>query len=420
MEARYQLHLDCLKKQDKAVFDAIEAEKKRQMEGIELIPSENLVSQAVLEAMGSVATNKYSEGYPGKRYYGGNEFIDVLENLAIERAKKLFGAEHVNVQPNSGSPANMAAYYALMDVGDTFMGLKLTEGGHLTHGHPVNFSGKLYKCVQYGVDPKTEMLDYDAIEKQAKEAKPKLILSGYTAYPRAIDFKRFREICDTVGAYCMADIAHIAGLCAAGVHENPVPYFDVVTTTTHKTLRGPRSAMIMCKQELAEKIDKAVFPGLQGGPHEHTIAAKAVAFGEALKPDFKEYAKQIVKNARALAQGLTESGLRLVTGGTDNHLMLVDVFKSRGITGKQAEHALELAGIYCNKNTIPFDTRSPWDPSGIRIGTPVLTTRGMKESEMKEVAGFIAKALDAHSDEAKLASIKKNVKEFCSGFPFYK
>ncbi|MFA4855461.1 MAG: serine hydroxymethyltransferase [archaeon] len=412
--------MDCLKKQDKAVFDAIEAEKKRQMEGIELIPSENLVSQAVLEAMGSVATNKYSEGYPGKRYYGGNEFIDVLENLAIERAKKLFGAEHVNVQPNSGSPANMAAYYALMDVGDTFMGLKLTEGGHLTHGHPVNFSGKLYKCVQYGVDPKTEMLDYDAIEKQAKEAKPKLILSGYTAYPRAIDFKRFREICDTVGAYCMADIAHIAGLCAAGVHENPVPYFDVVTTTTHKTLRGPRSAMIMCKQELAEKIDKAVFPGLQGGPHEHTIAAKAVAFGEALKPDFKEYAKQIVKNARALAQGLTESGLRLVTGGTDNHLMLVDVFKSRGITGKQAEHALELAGIYCNKNTIPFDTRSPWDPSGIRIGTPVLTTRGMKESEMKEVAGFIAKALDAHSDEAKLASIKKNVKEFCSGFPFYK
>jgi len=274
--------------------------------------------------------------------------------------------------------------------------------------------------VQYGVDPKTEMLDYDAIEKQAKEAKPKLILSGYTAYPRAIDFKRFREICDTVGAYCMADIAHIAGLCAAGVHENPVPYFDVVTTTTHKTLRGPRSAMIMCKQELAEKIDKAVFPGLQGGPHEHTIAAKAVAFGEALKPDFKEYAKQIVKNARALAQGLTESGLRLVTGGTDNHLMLVDVFKSRGITGKQAEHALELAGIYCNKNTIPFDTRSPWDPSGIRIGTPVLTTRGMKESEMKEVAGFIAKALDAHSDEAKLAAIKKNVKEFCSGFPFYK
>jgi glycine hydroxymethyltransferase len=420
MEAKYSMHLDFLQKEDKAVFDAINAEKNRQMDGIELIPSENLVSQGVLEAMGSIATNKYSEGYPGKRYYGGNEFIDVIESLAIERAKKLFGAEHVNVQPNSGSPANMAAYYALMALGDTFMGLKLTEGGHLTHGHPVNFSGKLYKCVQYGVDQKTELLDYDAIEKLAKETKPKLILSGYTAYPRAIDFKRFREICDTVGAYCMADIAHIAGLCAAGVHENPVPYFDIVTTTTHKTLRGPRSAMIMCKQELAEKIDKAVFPGLQGGPHEHTIAGKAVAFGEALKPDFKDYARQIVKNAGALAESLSEAGLRLVTGGTDNHLMLVDVFKSKGITGKQAEHALELAGIYCNKNTIPFDTRSPWDPSGIRIGTPVLTTRGMKESEMKQVAEFIVKALDVHNEESKLAGIKANVKEFCSAFPFYK
>jgi len=420
MKARYQMHLDFLEKQDKPVFDAIEKEKDRQMQGLELIPSENLVSQAVFEALGSVPTNKYSEGYPGKRYYGGNEFIDVLENLAIERAKKLFGAEHVNVQPLSGSPANMAVYYAIMNVGDTFMGLKLTEGGHLTHGHPVNFSGKLYKSVQYGLDRKTEMLDYDAIEKQAKEVKPKIILSGYTAYPRTIDFKRFREICDSVGAFCMADIAHIAGLCAGGAHENPVPFFDAVTTTTHKTLRGPRGAIIMCKQEFAEKIDKAVFPGLQGGPHENVIAAKAVAFGEALKPDFKEYAQQIVSNAKALVQALMEKGLRIVSNGTDNHLMLVDVFKSKGLTGKEAEHALELAGIYCNKNTIPFDERSPWNPSGIRIGTPVLTTRGMKESEMKQVAEFIVKALDKHDKEAELAGIKKEVEEFCKEFPFYK
>jgi glycine hydroxymethyltransferase len=390
------------------------------MSGIELIPSENLVSQAVLEAMGSVAANKYSEGYPGKRYYGGNQYIDVLENLAIERAKKLFGAEHVNVQPLSGSPANMAVYYATMNVGQTFMGLKLTEGGHLTHGHPVNFSGKLYNCVQYGLDKKTELLDYDAIEKIAKKVKPKLILSGYTAYPRKIDFKRFREICDSVGAFCMADIAHIAGLCAVNVHENPVPYFDAVTTTTHKTLRGPRGAIIMCKQQFAEKIDKAVFPGLQGGPHDHITAAKAVAFGEALLPEFKDYAKQIVKNARTLAQSLLSHGLRLVSGGTDNHLLLVDVFKSKGITGKEAEKALEKAAIYCNKNTIPFDKRTPWDPSGIRIGTPVLTTRGMKESEMKQVAEFIAKALDSHSDNAKLTVIKENVSEFCKQFPFYK
>ncbi len=417
--AGYEMHLDSLKQQDSKIFDAIIAEKNRQMDGIELIPSENLVSQAVLEALGSVTTNKYSEGYPGKRYYGGNQCIDVLENLAIERAKKLFKAEHVNVQPLSGSPANMAVYYAIMDIGDCFMGLKLTEGGHLTHGHPVNFSGKHYKCVQYGLDKETELLDYNAIEELAKQVKPKLILSGYTAYPRTIDFKRFREICDSVGAFCMADIAHIAGLCAVNVHENPVPYFDAVTTTTHKTLRGPRGAIIMCREEFAEKIAKAVFPGLQGGPHDNTNAAKAVAFGEALQPSFKEYALQIVKNARELAGSLTEKGLRLVTGGTDNHLMLVDVFKSRGITGKEAERALEKAGIYCNKNTIPFDERTPWDPSGIRIGTPVLTTRGMKESEMKEVAGFIAKALDDHGDEAKLVGIKRNVEEFCKQFPFY-
>ena len=420
MEAKYNMHLDFLKENDKPIFDAIVAEKERQMDGIELIPSENLVSQGVLEAMGSVPNNKYSEGYPGKRYYGGNEVIDIIENLAIDRLKKLFGAEHANVQPLSGSPANMAAYFATMEVGDTFMGLKLTEGGHLSHGHPVNFSGKLYNSVQYGVDKETELLDYDAILKQAKEVKPKLILSGYTAYPREIDFKRFREICDEVGAICMADIAHIAGLCAGGVHENPVPYFDIVTTTTHKTLRGPRSAVIMCKQEFAEKIDKAVFPGLQGGPHEHIIAGKAVAFKEALEPDFKDYAKQIVKNAKAMAEELMGQGLKLVTNGTDNHLMLVDTLGSKELPGKKAEHALELAGMYCNKNTIPFDERSPWDPSGIRIGTPVLTTRGMKESEMKEVANFMVQALDNASNEAKLKEIKGKVKEFCSGFPFYK
>jgi glycine hydroxymethyltransferase len=417
--ARYEMHLDFLKKADAEIYSAIVSEKERQMEGIELIPSENLVSQAVLEAMGSIGTNKYSEGYSGKRYYGGNECIDVIESLAIERAKRLFGAEHANVQPLSGSPANMAMYYALLERGDKVMGMKLTEGGHLTHGHPVNFSGKYYSFTQYGVDKETETLDYDAIRKLALETKPKLILSGYTAYPRSINFKEFRRIADEVGAFCCADIAHIAGLCAAGVHENPVPYFDVVTTTTHKTLRGPRGAMIMCKKDFAERVDKAVFPGLQGGPHNHTTAAIAVALKEASAPEFKEYAKQIVKNAKALADALMASGLRLVSGGTDNHLMLVDVM-SKGISGKEAEKALGKAGIYCNKNTIPFDTRSPWDPSGIRLGTPVLTTRGMEEKEMKEVGAFIAKALEAHNDDARLAQIRKEVKEFCSQFIFYK
>jgi glycine hydroxymethyltransferase len=389
------------------------------MDGIELIPSENLVSQAVLEAMGSVLTNKYSEGYPGKRYYGGNEFIDVIESLAIERAKKLFHAEHANVQPLSGAPANLAAYYATMEHGDTFMGLKLTEGGHLTHGHPVNFSGKWYKNVQYGLDRETEQLDYDAIRKLAREVKPKVLLSGYTAYPRKIDFKEFKSIADEVGAVCMADIAHISGLCATGVHENPVPFFDIVTTTTHKTLRGPRGGMILCKQEFAERIDKAVFPGLQGGPHEHIHAGKAVAFLEAQQPAFAEYARQIVKNAAALSEELLSFGYTLASGGTDNHLMLVNTVKSVGITGKQAEHALELAGIYCNKNTVPFDERKPFDPSGIRIGTPVMTTRGMKESDMKQVAGFIKRALSAPDDAAALAKVKADVKRFCADFPFY-
>jgi glycine hydroxymethyltransferase len=407
-----------LAKEDSDIYELILAEKERQMEGIELIPSENLVSKAVLEAMGSYPTNKYSEGYPGKRYYGGNEFIDKIEQLAINRLKQLFGAEHANVQPNSGSPANMAAYFALLSQGDKAMGLKLTEGGHLTHGHKVNFSGKTYNFLQYGVSKETETLDYDAILAQAREEKPKLILSGYTAYPRSIDFKHFREICDEVGAYCMADISHIGGLCATGVHENPVPYFDVVTTTTHKTLRGPRSAVIMCKKEFAEKIDKAVFPGLQGGPHEHIIAAKAVAFKEALSPSFKDYSKQIVLNAKQLAASLVEKGYRLVSNGTDNHLILVDVRKS-GISGIDAEKALEKAGIYCNKNTIPFETGSPWDPSGIRIGTPVLTTRGMRESEMKQVAEFIDKALKNKDSDLVLEKIKNDVKDFCFAFRIY-
>ena len=363
-------------------------------------------------------TNKYSEGYPGKRYYSGNEFIDGIESTAVERLKKLFGAEHANVQPLSGSPANMAAFFAFMEAHDTFMGMRLDMGGHLTHGHKVNFSGRLFNAVQYTVDRETELLDYGAILKQAKKEKPKLILSGYTAYPREIDFKRFREICDETGAAAMADIAHIAGLCCAGVHENPVPYFDVVTTTTHKTLRGPRGAAIMCKAEYAEQVDKAVFPFLQGGPHENVIAAKAVAFREALQPSFAQYAKQIVKNAKAMADELMNLGNRLVSSGTDTHLMLVDVMK-RGITGKEAEAALEKAGIYCNKNTIPFDSRKPWDPSGIRIGTPAVTTHGMKESEMKEIASIIDSVLKDQG-EANIKKAKSRTLELCGQFKFYK
>lgn len=410
---------DELKNKDFAVYELILAEKERQMNGIELIPSENLVSPAVLDALGSYPVNKYSEGLPGKRYYGGNEVIDKIESLAIQRAKALFGAEHVNVQPHSGSPANMEMFAAFLSPGDKAMGMKLTEGGHLSHGHKVNFSGRMYNFVQYGVDKDTEMLDYDAVRKQILSEKPKLVLSGYTAYPRRINFKEFRSICDEAGAFCVADIAHIAGLCAVGVHENPVPFFDAVTTTTHKTLRGPRGAMIMCREEFADKINKSVFPGHQGGPHNHTIAAQAVAFGEALKPDFTEYAKQVVRNAQALAVALQSYGYRLVSGGTDTHLILVDVAKS-GITGIEAEKALEKAGIYCNKNTIPFESRSPWDPSGIRIGTPVLTTRGMKEKEMSVVAELMHKALVARSDEEKLKKVKEEVLSLCSNFVFYK
>lgn len=401
---------------DERIANAIRAEENRQQNVLELIPSENIAGKQVREALASVFTNKYSEGYPHKRYYGGNEFVDVVEELAIERAKQLFGCEHVNVQPYSGSPANLEVYAALLEIGDKAMALSLSEGGHLTHGHKVNFSGRAYSFIHYKVDKETERLDYDAIEELARKEKPKLLLSGYTAYPRTIDFKRFAEIAESIEAYSMADIAHISGLIAGGAHPSPFPFTDVVTTTTHKTLRGPRGAIIMCKEALAKKIDKAVFPGMQGGPHENVIAAKAVAFNEALQPKFKDYAKQIVANAKALADALLKQGFRLVTGGTDNHLMIIDL-TDKNVTGKQAERALDTAGITVNANTIPFDVRKPWDPSGIRLGTPVLTTRGMKESEMTDVALYISKAIDSIKDAGALDEIKQQVKELCAKFP---
>ena len=422
--------MDSIEKIDPEIYKIIKKEHDRLSNGVELIPSENFVSIAVLQAMGSVLTNKYSEGYPHKRYYGGNDIVDMAEDLAIGRAKKLFGAEHVNVQPYSGSPANQAVFFALLRLGDTFMGLDLNAGGHLTHGSPVNFSGKQYNCVAYNVDKETELLDYDQIKKQAKKTKPKLIISGLTAYPRKIDFKAFQEICDDVGAYHMSDIAHIAGLCATGVHESPVPYADVVTTTTHKTLRGPRGGMIMCKIEdkfdkngkknLAQKIDSAVFPGLQGGPHDHVNAAKAVAFGEDLKPEYKDYCKQIVKNAKSLADTLMDKGLELTTGGTDNHLMVIKLV-NKGLTGKGKEMqiALDEAGITVNKNTIPYEPGSPFNPSGIRLGTPAVTTRGFKESEMRVVGESIAKIIDNHSDKNVIKSVKRDILELCKEFPLY-
>ncbi len=415
--AHREIMLPNLQKADPLVFNAIQKELERQQLGLEMIPSENIVSLPVLEAMGSVMTNKYSEGYPKKRYYGGNQFIDEAEQLAIDRAKLLFGAEHVNVQPYSGSPANQAVYFALLDLHDKFMGMKLDHGGHLTHGHPINFSGRHYNVVQYGVN-KDGFIDYDQVRQQAKLEKPKLIQAGFTAYPRIIDFKRFREICDEVSAYFFVDMSHFAGLVAGSAYPSPVPFADVVSTTTHKTLRGPRGAMILCKQLFAEKIDKAVFPGLQGGPHNHTNAAKAVAFGEAMKPEFKAYASQIVKNAKTLARVLIDRSLDLVSGGTDTHLLLVDLRK-QNVTGKQAEKALDEAGIYVNKNTIPFDTRKPFDPSGIRLGTPVLTSRGMKEEQMSMVGDFIVKVL-ANVDNADIkASVRKEVEMLCSQFPIY-
>ncbi len=422
--------MDDISKTDPEVVGIAGKEISRIRNGVELIPSENFVSKAVLQAYATVFTNKYSEGYPGKRYYGGNQFVDEIENLAIERAKKLFGAEHVNVQPLSGSPANQAVFFALLNLGDTFMGFDLSAGGHLTHGSPVNFSGKFYKCVPYNVDRKTELLDYDVIMRQAKEAKPKMLISGLTAYPRKIDFKAFQEICEEVGAYHMADIAHIAGLCATELHENPVPICDVVTTTTHKTLRGPRGAMIMCKiddrldkggkKTLAQKIDSAVFPGLQGGPHDHVTAAKAVAFREALQPDYKKYCEQVVKNAKALANVLMDEGLELVTGGTDNHLMVIKLV-NKGLTGKgkEIQNALGEAEIYVNKNTIPYEPGSPFNPSGIRLGTPAITTRGMKESEMLVIGECIAKVIDNYQDKAVIEKIKNVISELCSKFPLY-
>ena len=419
-----------INKTDPEIYSLIRKERERLSNGIELIPSENVVSIAVLQAMGSVFTNKYSEGYPHKRYYGGNEFVDSMEDIAIERAKKLFGAEHVNVQPYSGSPANQAVFFALLKLGDTFMGLDLNAGGHLTHGSTVNFSGRQYNCIAYNVDKETELLDYDEIRKQAKEVKPKLIISGLTAYPRKIDFKAFQEICDEVNAYHMSDIAHIAGLCATGVHQNPVPFADVATTTTHKTLRGPRGGMIMCKIEdkfdkngkknLAQKIDSAIFPGLQGGPHDHVNAAKAVAFGEALKPGYKDYCRQIVKNAKALAGTLMDKGLELVAGGTDNHLMVIKLV-NKGLTGKgkEVQNALDEAGISVNKNTIPYEPGSPFNPSGLRLGTPAVTTRGFKESEMKVIGESIAKIIDGYTDKKTIENVKKDILELCRQFPLY-
>ncbi len=406
-----------LQKNDPEVYEIVKREEQRQKEGIELIASENYVSRAVLEAMGSILTNKYSEGYPGKRYYGGNEIIDQAESLAIERAKKLFDAEHVNVQPLSGSPANLAVYMALLDPGDKVLGFSLDQGGHLSHGHPLNFSGKLYTIIPYFVKKENEIIDMDEVEAIAVREKPKMILAGFSAYSRSLEWKRFREIADKVGAFLFADIAHIAGLIAGKQLENPVPLCDVVSTTTHKTLRGPRGAMIMCKEKFAAAIDKSVFPGVQGGPHDHINAAKAVAYGEALKPDFAEYSGQTIKNAKALAAALQGKGYRIISGGTDNHLMLVDIFGSKNITGKEAEKALEKVGISINKNMIPFDPRKPLDPSGIRLGTPALTTRGCKENDMKTVADLMDETLANRTDEAKLAEIKNKVKEFSLRFP---
>ena len=411
--------MDELKESDPKVFEAIDNELNRQRTKLELIASENIVSKAVLEAQGSVLTNKYAEGYPGKRYYGGCEYVDVVEQLAIDRAKKLFGAEYANVQPHSGAQANMAVFFALVKPGDTVMGMNLTDGGHLTHGSPVNMSGKYFHIVPYGVRKEDERIDYDKLERIAKECQPKLIVAGASAYARIIDFERMANIAHSVGAYLMVDIAHIAGLVAAGLHPSPVPYADVVTTTTHKTLRGPRGGMILCKDaEFGKQFNKAIFPGIQGGPLMHVIAAKAVALGEALKPSFKEYAQQVVKNAKVLADELTADGFRIVTGGTDNHLMLVDL-TSKNLTGKVAQNLLDEVNITVNKNTIPFEPLSPFVTSGIRLGSPALTTRGFKEDDMKEVADIIALVLDHPEDAAAKEEAKKRVAALCKKYPLY-
>ncbi|MBS2771344.1 serine hydroxymethyltransferase [Anoxybacillus rupiensis] len=407
-----------LPQQDPQVFQAIQDELKRQQTKIELIASENFVSPAVMEAQGSVLTNKYAEGYPGRRYYGGCEYVDVVENLARERAKQLFGAEHANVQPHSGAQANMAVYFTVLNHGDTVLGMNLSHGGHLTHGSPVNFSGIQYNFVEYGVDPETHRINYDDVLEKARLHKPKLIVAGASAYPREIDFARFREIADEVGAYLMVDMAHIAGLVAAGLHPNPVPYAHFVTTTTHKTLRGPRGGMILCKEEFAKQIDKAIFPGIQGGPLMHVIAAKAVALGEALNDSFKEYAQNIISNASRLAEALVKEGFTLVSGGTDNHLLLVDL-RSLGLTGKVAEKVLDEIGITVNKNTIPYDPESPFVTSGIRIGTAAVTSRGFGLAEMDEIASIIALALKNVDNEEKQAEARERVAALTEKFPLY-
>ena len=411
--------MDTLKQSDPEIAKEIDLELNRQRTKLELIASENIVSKAVMEAQGSVLTNKYAEGYPGKRYYGGCEYVDVVEQLAIDRAKKLFGAAYANVQPHSGAQANMAVFFSLLTPGDTVMGMNLTDGGHLTHGSPVNMSGKYFKIVPYGVDKETERIDYDALEKQAEECKPKLIVAGASAYARIIDFPRLAEIAHKVGAYLMVDIAHIAGLVAAGLHPSPVPYADVVTTTTHKTLRGPRGGMILFKDaEFGKQFNKAVFPGIQGGPLMHVIAAKAVALGEALRPEFKEYAAQTIKNAKALAETLQQDGFRIVSGGTDNHLMLVDL-TSKDITGKEAQNVLDEVNITSNRNTIPFEPRSPFVTSGIRLGSPALTTRGFKEDDMREVGNIIALVLNDPQNEEKKEEARRRVAALCAKYPLY-
>ena len=412
------MKVDSIERGDPEVAAAIQAELKRQADGLELIASENFTSLSVLQATGSVFTNKYAEGYPGRRYYGGCQFVDVVERLAIERAKKLFAAEHANVQPHSGTQANMVVYLAQLEPGDVFLGMDLAHGGHLTHGHPLNFSGRFYKVVPYGVSRDDEQIDYDAMQKLARENRPKMIVVGASAYPRFIDFARIREIADEVGANVMTDMAHIAGLVAGGAHPSPVPHSDFVTSTTHKTLRGPRGGFVLSKEAFAKDINRVAFPGIQGGPLVHVIAAKAICFREALAPAFSDYARQIVANAKTLADVLIDEGFRLVSGGTDNHLLLVDVGASE-ITGKEAEEALETAGITVNKNVIPFDTRPPMVASGIRIGTPALTTRGMKESEMKLIGRWIARALRSRADESGLRRVADEVRELTTEFPLY-
>ncbi|MFS8628346.1 MAG: serine hydroxymethyltransferase [Limnochordales bacterium] len=414
-----QSALETLQRVDPDVAAAIEAERRRQNTHIELIASENFVSEAVLAAAGSVLTNKYAEGYPGRRYYGGCQYVDVVERLAIERAKALFNAEHVNVQPHSGSQANQAVYFAALQPGDKVMGMQLSHGGHLTHGHPVNLSGSWFRFEHYGVDPETEQIDYDALYKQAEQVRPKMIVAGASAYPRIIDFARLREICDAVGALLFVDMAHIAGLVAAGLHPSPIPYADFVSTTTHKTLRGPRGGMVFCKAQYAKALDRAVFPGVQGGPLMHIIAAKAVALKEASTPEFKEYQRRVLENARTLASALQRRGFRIVSGGTDTHLLLVDVKSSRGLTGQAAEKILDAVGITVNKNTIPYDPEPPAVTSGLRLGTPAATTRGMTAADMEEIAAIIDDVLSAPEDQAVLESARRRVRALCEKYPLY-